>query len=308
MFKVLINDKCNSNGSVVTIGNFDGLHLGHQQLLQQLNVISKKKNLIRILITFEPSPYEFFLLNSSNSNLGRLSLLRDKFLILKKNNLVDLIIVCNFNKNFSNLLPDDFIQNILINKLNTKHLVIGNNWRFGKNASGTYQDLLKFNIDVSIINKFLINNNVVSSSIIRTAAEQNDFVTIKNYLGRNVHFTSKVVHGFKMGRKYGVPTINFNLDKKKLALWGIYAAYVYIDNIRYNAITSIGQNPTTNNLQTFKLEAHLLDIDLDLYGKIATVEILHFIRNEQKFSNLEVLFKTIHQDIKYGREYFNSLP
>ncbi len=306
MFKILLNNKFFEN-SVVSIGNFDGLHLGHKNLLQELTVVSKKENLTRILITFEPTPQEFFHTNSNKKHLGRISLLRDKFFILKREDLVDQIIVFKFNKCFSSLSPKYFIENILIKELKTKHVVVGKNWRFGRNAEGTYEDLLKYNIEVSLKDKLIIDNKIVSSSNIRQAAEINNFEIIQKYLGGNLHFTSKVVHGHKMARKFGVPTINFNLGKKKLAFWGIYAAYVYIENIRYKAVAGIGKNPTTNNFEIYKLEAHLLDVDLDLYGKIARVEILYFIREEKKFDSLDELFKTIHKDIECAREYFRSL-
>lgn len=119
-----------------------------------------------------------------------------------------------------------------------------------------------------------------------------------------MHYTSRVIHGNHLGRKYGVPTINLCLGKNKPAVWGIYVAYVYIDGIRYNAIASIGKNPTISDLDGYKLEAHLFDIDLNLYGKVATVEILEFLREELKFDNLELLFKQIYTDLDNARQYF----
>lgn len=303
MNRIIVNNPLNYvQKAVVAIGNFDGVHVGHQQLFTTLNKIATRKNYRRIAITFEPLPREYFSDQGQQQRLPRLTLLRDKFYLL--NNFIDELVVIHFNSAIANLTPAQFIKNILKNQLNVVEAVLGHDFKFGKNGVGSSDDLIEQGVECTIVEPILLNGIRVSSSLIRDFAKNNDLSSIRQYLGHNLHYTSRVVHGNKMGRKFGVPTINLTLGRNRLALWGIYVANVYIDNIRYNAVTSIGKNPTTNDLDIFKLEAHLLDVDLDLYGKIATVEILEFMRKEQKFDDLTSLFAQIHEDMAYAKSYF----
>ncbi len=307
MYKILLNpDTVNLDSAVVTVGNFDGLHLGHIELFKELNNVAKKYNYKRVAITFEPLPLEHFSDIKKEERLSRLSLLRDKFLLLKKNNLIDELIVLHFNSQIANLSPKAFIKEILLNKLNTSHVVIGHDFKFGKNGMGKINDFIKLGLEITLVEPFCINTERISSSIIRNLASKNDLTFIRNYLGHNLQYTSRVIHGKKLGRKLGVPTINLSLGRNKPALWGIYTAYIYIDNKRYNAVASIGKNPTVSDLDTYKLEGHLLDVDLDLYGKIATIEILGFIREELKFNDIDSLIRQMQKDLQQARAYFKE--
>ena len=305
MFRIIINKTAEVGAkSVVTIGNFDGLHLGHIQLLKELNQVATAYKYRRIAITFEPLPLEYFLDSKKEQRLHRLSLLRDKFYILKQHNLIDELVVLHFNDSIAKLNPQEFIQNILKDKLNVEYAVVGHDFKFGYGGSGTIKDFSRNNIQSTIIEPFMLDKQRVSSSIIREIAANNQLDKVAIYLGRNLQYTARVVHGNKMGRKFGVPTINLSLGRNRPVVHGIYVANVYICGICYNAVASVGKNPTTNSLDVYKLEAHLLDVDLDLYGKIATVEILKFIREERKYDDLDTLFKQIHQDITDTRNYF----
>lgn len=306
MYRIVINNHV-SDKSVVTIGNFDGLHLGHLRLFASLQKISNEKNYRRIAITFEPLPLEYFFDQKSKQRLHRLCLLRDKFYLLSKNDLIDEMVVLHFNDSIANLSPVDFINKILKVKLNTKHVVIGHDFKFGKGGIGTASDFVNMGIECTTVEPFLINQQRVSSSIIRDVAKNNDLTLVKKYLGRNLHYTSRIIHGNKMGRKFGVPTINLSLGKNRPVLHGIYIARVYIEGNVFNAVASIGKNPTTNDKDIYKLEAHLLGVDLNLYGKIATVEVLKFIREERKFEDLDKLFEQIHMDMQEARVYFETL-
>lgn len=308
MYRIIINpaqDKLQP--SVVTIGNFDGVHLGHQQLFFALNEEARQKGYRRIAITFEPLPHEYFCDNKREQRLTRLSLLRDKFAILKWLGLIDELIVLHFNSLVATLTPEIFIEQILKKRLNTQHVVIGHDFKFGKGGSGSVSTFTQAGISSTVVPAYMHENQRVSSSMIREFAKDNDLIMVKNYLGRNLQYTSKIVHGNKVGRKFGVPTINLGLGRNRPALWGIYIAKVHINSVAYDAVASIGKNPTTNDLDVYKLEAHLLDVDLDLYGKIATVEILRFLRTERKFDDLDSLFKQIHQDLQDARDYFFKL-
>lgn len=307
MYKILLNpDAVNLDSAVVTIGNFDGLHLGHLELFKTLNIVAKKYNYKRVAITFEPLPLEHFSDIKKEERLSRLSLLRDKFLLLKKNDLIDELVVLHFNSRIANLSPKAFIKEVLLNKLNTSHVVIGHDFKFGKNGGGKINDFVKLGLEITLVEPFCINTERISSSIIRNLATKNDLTLIRNYLGHNLQYTSRVIHGKKLGRKLGVPTINLSLGRNKPALWGIYTAYIYIDNKRYNAVASIGKNPTVSDLDTYKLEGHLLDVDLDLYGKIATIEILGFIRDELKFNDIDSLIRQMQKDLQQARAYFKE--
>lgn len=305
MFKIIINSlQDESLPCVATIGNFDGMHLGHMQLISRLNDVMYRDKYRRTVITFEPLPLEYFADCSNSQRLPRLSLMRDKFKVLKSLGFIDEFIILRFNTSLSNMSPADFIDDILIKKLGVLHVVIGHDFKFGKNGAGNIADFHKAEIETTEIKPYFVNGNRVSSSIVREYASENNLEQLRRYLGRNIHYTSRVIYGNQLGRKFGVPTINLCLGKNKPALWGIFVAVVYIDGVRYNAVASIGKNPTVSNLDTYKLEAHLLDVDLDLYGKIATVEILKFLREERKFDDLDTLFKQIHLDLSQSREYF----
>ena len=306
MYRINLNPNNPTTNAVATIGNFDGLHLGHQKLLEILNTISINNNYRRILITFESLPQEYFCDIRSDERRTRLSLLRDKYVILKELNLVDELVVLHFNANMAKMSHDDFIQNILKDKLNIKHVVIGHDFRFGYSGLGNVNSFLSHNIATSEFAEYRINGLRISSSMLRDLASDNRLTELYNYLGRNLHYTSRIIHGNQLGRTLGFPTINLSLGRNRPALWGIYTAYVYIDGVRYDAVASIGRNPTISDNGAYKLEAHLLDIDMDLYGKIARVELLNFLRNELKFSDLDSLVTQMQQDLINTRIYFQK--
>ena len=291
--------------AVATIGNFDGLHPGHLELLSNLHQIALDKSYRKVVITFEPLPLEYFADQKFEKRLARLSLLRDKAIILKQQNLADELIILRFNTNLANMSPKEFIQQVLQQQLRVKHVVIGHDFKFGKNGSGNIDDFKEHGIESTVMEPYYIENERVSSSLIRHYATSNDLRSVAKYLGRNLHYTSHVIYGNQLGRKFGVPTINLGLNRNRPALWGIYTAFVHIEGTTYNAVASIGKNPTVSIQDVYKLEAHLLDVDLDLYGKIATVEILSFMREERKFDDVDSLFKQIYRDLDEARSYFN---
>ncbi len=308
MYRVILNSTNNQRQQVIaTIGNFDGLHLGHQELLQTLNSIAKQNNYRRILITFESLPQEYFQDLRGIERPARLSLLRDKYIVLKEGDFVDELVVLHFNSSMAKMTPDEFIQQILIKKLNIRHVVVGHDFRFGNGGLGGINSFAETPITATEFAPHCVAGDRVSSSMLREFATQNKLSELHRYLGRNLHYTSRVIRGNQLGRTLGVPTINLSLGKNKPALWGIYTAYVYIDGVRYNAVASIGRNPTISENGVYKLEAHLLDIDLDLYGKIARVELLSFIRHELKFTDLDSLVKQMQQDLINTREYFQRV-
>lgn len=305
MQRIILNPNSNNfTQSVATIGNFDGVHLGHQKLLIHLQKIKEECNYRSVVIIFEPQPLEYFLQKNGAESPSRLSFLRDKVRFFQRLGYIDEVIVLHFNEHIANIEPSTFINSILKDKLKVCHLVIGHDFKFGKDALGTKNDLVASGIKVSEIEPYLKDGVLVSSSLIRNLGKKNELSQIKKLLGRNLQYTRRVVHGGKIGSKNDVPTINLSLGQNIPALHGIYVVLVHIDEKCYPAVASIGKHPTTNTGDKYNLEAHLLDVSLYLYGKIATIEILSFLREEIKFNNLEDLFKQIKLDIAKTREYF----
>ena len=307
MYRINLNQNNQTQYAIATIGNFDGLHLGHQKLLHKLTCLANENNYRRILITFESLPQEYFCDIRGDDRRSRLSLLRDKYSILKQQNLIDELIVLHFNANMAKMSHDDFIQNILKTRLNVKHVVVGHDFKFGHHGLGGIVSFAKHEILTTEFSEYCLNGDRVSSSMLRNLASENKLDELHKYLGRNLHYTSRVIYGNQLGRTLGVPTINLSLGRNKPALWGIYTAYVYIDKVRYNAVASIGRNPTISDNGGYKLEAHLLNVDLDLYGKIAHVELLSFLRNELKFPDLDSLVTQMNQDLINTKIYFQQI-
>ncbi len=309
MYRINISSNRPSLGQkiIATIGNFDGVHLGHVELLMQLNQKAKSCHAWRMLITFDVLPHEYFADIKQNLRSPRIGLLRDKIDLIKTSGLIDEVVILHFNKDIANLSPDAFIQNILLDKLHISDMIVGHDFRFGNKASGGVDDLRKYGIDACEFAEIKYNHVRISSSLIRELATKQDIGLIRNYLGHNIRYSSRIVYGNQLGRKYGVPTINLNLQRIRPVLWGIYSGFVYIDGCRYNGVISIGKNPTVSDGKVYKVEAHLLDVDLNLYGKIATVEILDYLRPELKFTNLDELFTQIHKDMQDARNFFAQI-
>jgi riboflavin kinase/FMN adenylyltransferase len=230
MYKVKLNKDVDlSLPAVATIGNFDGLHLGHLQLFGQLNILAKQYNYRRVAITFEPLPLEYFSDQKQQPRLTRLSLLRDKFNFLCEHDLADELVVLHFNQSIANLLPEEFINNVLKNNLNVEHVAVGHDFKFGKCASGTIDEFARHGVKVYDMPPFYLDECRVSSSLIRGFAGANQLDSVYKFLGHNISYTSRVIYGNQLGRKFNVPTINLSLGLNRPALWGIYVARVYID-------------------------------------------------------------------------------
>jgi riboflavin kinase/FMN adenylyltransferase len=305
MYRIKFNQPGSAQQQVVaTIGNFDGVHLGHQSLLQQLSTLATDTGAWRMLITFDVLPHEYFADQAQVPRAPRIGLLRDKIETLRLTGLVDEVIILHFNQYLAKLLPEEFIAQILRAKLQITTMVVGHDFRFGKNASGCIRDLRRAGIECHEVPAVIQNAKRVSSSLIRKLASEQQLQAIFSYLGHNIRYTGRIVKGNQLARQWNFPTINLNLAKVQPVLWGIYTSYVTIEGVRYFGVTNIGKNPTVSEGKVYKIETHLLDVDLTLYGKIATVEILHYLRPELKFSGLEPLFKQMYQDLADARTFF----
>ena len=295
------------SASVVTIGNFDGIHLGHQHVLEQLRTAAIKHTLPSTVIIFEPQPIEFFAPDKAPKRLSRF---REKLAYLRSMQ-IDNLLCLKFNRDLAELYAEDFVKQILVERLNTRHLVIGDDFRFGKNRSGDFQFLQnsgeQHGFAVENTETLLIDGTRVSSTRIRHCIQNDDFEQAAELLGRPYSLSGKVCHGQKLGRELGFPTINIKMGDKTLIVKGIFAVLVKgIDNRVLPGVASIGTRPTVNGVDTI-LEVFILDFDQDVYGYRVDVEFLHKIRDEEKFASLDELSVHIEQDTIKAKQYFDQL-
>ncbi len=292
------------SGCVATIGKFDGFHLGHQHVINQLKAVAEIKNLPSVVILFEPQPVEYF---SPDKAPLRLARFRDKIIHLSEIG-IDILVCLNFNSKLANLTADQFVEQILIKRLNIKHLVIGDDFRFGKDRRGDFLFLQKAGhkagFEVENSHTLIIDDERVSSTRIRQCLADNDMLQARQLLGRPYTLCGRIAHGKKLGRQLGFPTINLKIGNRPIAVNGIFAVLVKgIDNRTLRGVASIGTRPTVNGVGNL-LEVHILNFSKEIYGHYVDIEILHKIRNEKKFDSLDILIQNIKQDIEEAHTYF----
>ena len=292
-------NKKHHNG-VIAIGNFDGLHLGHQKVINEARIKAKKNNLPFGIITFEPVPVMFF--NSKIKN-HRINSLKQKKLQLKKFRL-DFLIIIKFNKRFSSLTAEQFIMKIINKKTKCRFLYVSKNFKFGYKRQGNIQMLKKYekiyNFKSIITKPFKNNKKIISSTIIRNKIESGKIIEANKHLDREWRVEGKVIKGKKRGRKIGFPTCNLKLYNYVIPLLGVYA--VRINGLRFSkkGIANIGFRPTFNG-KNLLLETNIFGINKNLYNKEISVSFRKFIRREKKFKDFEHLKKQIKIDIKKAK-------
>ena len=289
--------------SILLIGNFDGVHLGHQKLFKLAKEYKKKFKLNIGVVTFEPMPKMFF--NPSLKNF-RISNLKQKINLLKALD-VNFIITKKFDRDFSKTNSLDFIKQILFKKLNAKYIFVSNNFRFGKNREGDVNQLIAnekiYNYKIVEPKPLLIQNKIVSSSSIRKQLENGNLDKANKYLKRNWTIEGYVQKGRQLGKKIGFPTCNIDLGDYVIAKPGVYAVKVLVNNKSnyIKGIANLGYRPTFNQKKIL-LEVHLFNFSGNLYNKYLSVEFLKFIRKEKKFKNIEHLKKQIKIDLTIARK------
>ena len=292
-----------TQGAVVTIGNFDGVHLGHQALIKQMCAVAKTKKLPSVVILFEPQPCEVFHLKACPARLTRL---REKLEVMA-NFPIDYVFVLRFHKKLAALSAEIFLRNILVEKFAIKYLVIGDDFKFGCDRKGDFNFLeehaKKYHYEVESL-PTVKHEKRISSTAIREALQKDDFKTAEKLLGRHYSFCGHVVHGNKKGRLINFPTANIYLHRKKSPLSGVYVIRVPgLKRKPIYGVANVGFRPTvkgkgeTGFKPVCTLEVHLFDFDKNLYGKILKVEFLHKIREEEKFASFEALQQQIEKDI-----------
>jgi riboflavin kinase/FMN adenylyltransferase len=292
-------------GNVVTMGSFDGVHLGHQAIIEQLKVQSKRLKLPSLVMIFEPQPHEFFTGDKAPARLMRLG---EKIQALFEQG-VDRVLCLPFNRKFSELSSDEFIQRVLINALGVRYLVVGDDFRFGSGRSGGYTDLVAAgennDFQVTDTQSFLMDGERVSSTLIRDLLQQNDFTQAAHLLGKPYTISGRVVKGQQLGRQLGAPTANVHLHRYCSPLAGVFAVTVRLaSNEWVCGVANVGVRPTLGGDAKPILEVHLFDRCDDLYGQNIIVEFKHQLREEKRFESLDALKVQIQADIAHARRYF----
>ncbi len=282
----------------LAIGNFDGMHLGHQALLQKLNETAKALNLTSAVMTFEPHPREFF---APETAPARLSSLREKLEHFAEAG-VETTYVCRFNRRLAKLTPQEFMQNILRDSLNAQAILVGDDFRFGAMRAGSILDFLEAKFNLISLPQVDLDGARVSSTRVRSALATGALHEASVLLGRPYSMSGKVVHGAKLGRQLGFPTANVHMRHERPALTGVYAVKL----AGMNSVANLGVRPTIAGVSKLMLEVNVLDFDADLYGKHVHVEFLHKIRDEQKFDGLDALKTQIALDVESARDFFKK--
>ncbi|MDP3560867.1 MAG: bifunctional riboflavin kinase/FAD synthetase [Legionellaceae bacterium] len=293
-------------GAVATIGNFDGIHRGHQTILKTLRAKATQLDLPMIVILFEPQPREFFLKDKAPP---RLSTLREKIHILKEYG-VDYVYCLRFNKQLAHMLPREFAEKMLFDRLHIHYLLIGDDFKFGRERKGDVALLTQIaqqnNCLVETAPECVMEQKRISSTQIREALQESNFERVDVLLGRPYSISGRVMYGDARGREWGVPTANIKVTQSTLPIRGVFCVQVErADHSVFHGVANIGLRPTLNGTKQV-LEVHLFNINESLYGERLRVFFLHKLRDEVKFPSLDALIAQIHADVLSAKAYFLS--
>ena len=293
----------NHKGSILLIGNFDGVHLGHQKLFRLANIYKKKLKLNIGVLTFEPMPKMFFNKDIKNFRITNI----DQKNIILKNLGVDFIITKKFDIKFSKIKSKFFIKEILSKKLEAKHIFVSNNFKFGNKREGDVNQLIKnekiYDYKITKPQPFILNQTIISSTYIRLLLEKGNLKKTNKLLGRNWSMEGIVQKGRQQGKKIGFPTCNIDIKDYVIAMPGVYAVKVKRKNSNKSlkAIANLGYRPTFNQKKIL-LEVHIFNFSGNLYNKYLSIEFTKFIRKEKKFKNVNQLRKQIQSDLKVAKK------
>lgn len=296
-----------SINTAITIGTFDGVHIGHKQLLKRLINNAKKNGLKSVVLTFFPHPR---MVLQKDAGIKLLNTVEEKKKILQEMGL-DYLVIHPFTKEFSRLSALEFVRDVLVNQLKVKNIVIGYDHRFGRNRNASIQDLVAFGNDFEFLVEEIpaqeIDDISVSSTKIRKALEQGEIQTANSYLGYRYVLNGTIIRGKGLGKDLGFPTANINIEEeyKLIPQNGVYIVSCEIEGQVLSGMMNIGMNPTVNGVSR-SIEVHLFDIDKDLYGKRIQVRFLKKIRVEQKFESLLELSKQLEKDKQFALEFLEN--
>ena len=308
MIRENLKDYNSTKPSVITIGTFDGVHIGHKKIINQLTSISSQNNLISILLSFFPHPK---MVLQNDNELKLINTIQEKEGLLNSLNL-DYLIIKEFTKEFSRLSALEFVRDILVNKLNAKHIIIGYDHHFGRNRTANIEQLKEFgelyDFKVTEILAQDIDDIAISSTKIRKALINGEITLANKFLGYNFFFSGNVVHGNNIGKTISFPTANIKIDApyKLVPKNGVYIVKTTIDNQITFGMMNIGYNPTFNGKQK-SIEIHFINFNKNIYDKTLTIEMILRIRNEIKFNTVDDLKKQLEQDKLSTLSYIKSL-
>lgn len=304
-FRALHNIQTFEQGCVLTIGNFDGVHLGHQRVLNKLKATAQNLGLPAVVMVFEPQPKEWF---DAQTAPARLSTLAEKTQLLEAQG-IDALACMAFNNRFRGLSAEQFVKQVLVDGLNVKAIIIGDDFRFGCDRSGDFAYLQKsgeqFGFEVQDTRTVEKEGERVSSTLIRQALDDADLAQAKTLLGREYSISGRVAHGQKLARTFGVPTANVLLKRNHTPLVGVFAVEVFTQAGNFNGVANIGMRPTIGGTKPI-LEPHLFGFAGDLYGQRIEVVFKQKIRDEKRFNGLDELKAAILNDIQLAKAYFNE--
>lgn len=288
-------------GSVVTIGNYDGVHRGHQHMLAAVREHAERLGVPATVITFEPTPREFFEGGTAPSRLMRL---REKVEALPLYG-VDRMVVLRFDRRMQGMGAQEFVERLLVQGLGVRHMVVGHDFHFARRREGTIATLreagARHGFEVQEVGQFLVDGDRVSSSLVREALGRGDLVRAEQLLGRPYRMAGRVRRGQQLGRKLGYPTANLALHRKVVPLWGIFAVRVSgAGLVDHPAVVSLGTRPTINGTDPL-LEVHVFDWEGDLYGRYLDVDFVQRLRDEKRFESLDALVAQMHRDAAQAR-------
>jgi len=288
---------------VLSLGMFDGVHFGHISIINLLKSVAQENNLETAILTFWPHPRKVF---NPNDEIKLLNTLNEKLNLLENANL-DVVFLKSFDENFRNLTGEEFIRQILVEKLNVKHIIIGHDHVFGKNKSGNFELLQKLSKELDFVVQQLDavkeGEFNISSTKIRNYLANGNIIGANKMLGYHYSVSGKVIDGKKLGRTIGYPTANIEVDELKLLpKKGAYIVEVYVKNKFYKGMLSIGTNPTVNG-DKLTVEVYILDFNKDIYGDEITVKFRDFLHEEIKFESLEKLIERLDEDKRLTKEF-----
>ncbi|MDP4173083.1 MAG: bifunctional riboflavin kinase/FAD synthetase [Bacteroidota bacterium] len=304
-----INEVNKEESTVLTIGTFDGFHKGHQQIVDHLVIEAKKSNARSFLITFEPHPRSVL---SKDFDLKLLTTLQEKLDLIEKSG-VDNVLVINFTPEFSRMTSDEFIQQIIVDKIGIKELVIGYDHRIGRDRGGDENKLRElgdtFGFMVTPVYAVKVDQDAISSTKIRHALVDGDIERTNKYLGRNYSFSGSVVKGAMRGRTLGFPTVNIavNNKHKMIPARGVYLVKLFLNSESFYGIMNIGMRPTFGDTVELVIEVYIFNFNRDVYGENLTVEVIKKLREEKKFDSKDALVEQLETDKKKALEIVNYL-
>ena len=292
------------NSTSATIGNFDGVHIGHKKILTAIKKEAKQQGLSSCVITFHPHPQKVL----QNIDIPLLVPIRERLKLLEEQG-IDVVACYTFTKDIAKISAQDFVTDILVGKLNLKHLIVGPDFSFGRKREGNLSLLNKmgseYGFDTEVVETALLDGEIVSSTSIRNLVREGNLIKAGKFLGYNFYIEGQVKEGERRGRQIGFPTANLETDWDILPKVGVYATLANVDGTKHQSITNIGFRPTFGHSELL-IETHIFDFNQDIYKKRIKVEFVDRVRDEQKFNGPEALVEQIKKDVEKVKEILST--